>query len=82
LQISLGIEEELDSKKERQYVQHIPVYLAKNRAIVHERRQVLEQVFKIMTPEVRKKILGYHQKHPLLLSRPHFARRFSQEIKA
>lgn len=73
-QLSLGIEEETQAKKERQFVQHIPVYLAKNRPIVFERRQILENVLGLFTPAIRKKITSHHEKNPLIYNPPHFAK--------
>lgn len=77
-QISLGIEEELDAYRERQFTQHIPVYFAKTRAIVPERRQILQQAYCAFTPKVKEKIREKHQKTPIVFARPHFVKRKQQ----
>ncbi len=80
-QTSLGIENEISSKKDRQFVQHIPVYLAKNRPIVRERRKILENVFNLMNGPVRKNIFESHRKNPLLSEAPHFVRRSFENLQ-
>ncbi len=72
--ISLGIENEIESKKERQFLVHIPPYLAKNRPIVKKRRELLHQILNHYTPEVRKAIREAHLNKPLLYYKPHFVK--------
>ncbi|MCH9633687.1 MAG: hypothetical protein S4CHLAM7_04190 [Chlamydiae bacterium] len=74
-QVALGIEEELESAKELQFVHHFPVYQAKSRAIVPARRKFLFKVFKAFTPSIKSKINEQHQVKPILHSKPHFVKR-------
>lgn len=73
--LSLGIENELEAYKEMQFIQHFPVYLAKSRAIVPERRRFLSKVFKSFTPRVIDQIRANHLAAPVLHARPHFVRK-------
>ncbi len=75
-QISLGIENELDSKIERQFLMHIPPYLAKNRPIVKERREYLYQLLHASyNTDICKKIQDKAKAEPLLHLKPHFVKR-------
>lgn len=74
-QISLGIEEETVAHEELQFLLHVPVYLAKSRPIVPERREFLYKVFESFTPTVKEEIRRKHQECPLLHSKPHFVKR-------
>ncbi len=73
--LSLGIEEEDEAYKEMQFIQHFPVYLAKSRPIVPERRAFLYKVFESFTPRVKDQIKEKHSKVPVLHARPHFVGR-------
>lgn len=73
LQLSQGVENQLESKKQRQFVQHIPVYLAKSRPIIEERRLVLQKVFALFSDEIKEKIWVRHQSEPLVSGGLHFA---------
>lgn len=72
--ILLGIENEIESKKERQFLIHIPPYLAKNRPMIKKRRELLHQILNHYTPEVRKAIREAHVNKPLLYYKPHFVK--------
>ncbi|MCH9631796.1 MAG: hypothetical protein S4CHLAM6_01140 [Chlamydiae bacterium] len=75
-QISLGIEEEVDSKIERQFLMHIPPYLAKNRPIVKERREYLYQLLNATyNVHICKKIHAEAKRDPILHLKPHFVKR-------
>ncbi len=70
--IALGIENETESYEELQYLLHLPVYLAKSRPIVPERREFLYKVFETFTDQVKAEIRSKHLEDPLLLEKPHF----------
>ncbi len=72
LQIASGTEKEEGSRKERLFVLHLSAYLAKNRAVVKERREFLAEVLKGYRPEVLEKIRGRYQDEPLLRNKPTF----------
>ncbi len=75
-QISLGIQEEVESKIERQFLMHIPPYLAKNRPIVKERREYLYQLLQsTYNAEVCNRIHNQGKLEPLLYIKPHFVKR-------
>lgn len=75
-QASLGIEEHTDSKIERQFLMHIPPYLAKNRPIVKERREYLYELMNnSYNLQVIEKIQQSSKVSPLLHLKPHFIKR-------
>lgn len=76
MQMSLGIENDLESKIERQFLLHIPPYLAKNRSIVKERIEYLHDLMnQTYNEEVRQKIYSQHEERPFLYHKPHFVKR-------
>ncbi len=75
-QTSLGIENDLDSMKERQFLLHIPPYLAKIRPMIKERREYLHQLIHVSyNKEVCRKICQKGEQEPLLYLKPHFVKR-------
>lgn len=75
-QATLGIENQTESKIERQFLMHIPPYLAKNRPIVKERREYLYELMNnSYNSEVIQKIQQFSKLSPLLYFKPHFVKR-------
>lgn len=75
-QASLGIENEIESKIERQFLMHIPPYLAKNRPMVKERREYLYELMQnSYTPSVCREIYNNSKVDPVLYCKPHFVKR-------
>lgn len=76
LQLSLGVEDELESKIQRQFLVHIPPYLAKNRPMVKERREYLHELMShTYDKEIKEGLFKYCQSQPLIYHKPHFVKR-------
>lgn len=76
LQLSLGIEDEIESKIQRQFLVHIPPYLAKNRPMVKERREYLHDLMNLSyDKEIKENLFKYYQTKPVIYHKPHFVKR-------
>ena len=73
-QVSLGIEEELESKKEKQFLIHFPPYLAKSRPMISERCEYLHQYLSSYSAQNKYNIRCLQNENPILYSRPHFVK--------